>query len=173
MDFAMPEENSSDIKVIGVGGGGGNAVNHMFNQGIEGVDFIICNTDKQALDESPVPIKIQLGKDLTEGRGAGMIPERGMNAALENIEDIRELLSNNTKMVFVTAGMGGGTGTGAGPVIAQVAKDMGVLTVGIVAKQLTNVLNNFHSRIHAHVWNHSSSTSFCKIFTKLYLYWNR
>ena len=128
----MPKENSSDIKVIGVGGGGGNAVNHMFNQGIEGVDFIICNTDKQALDESPVPIKIQLGKDLTEGRGAGMIPDVGMNAAMENIEDIRELLSNNTKMVFVTAGMGGGTGTGAGPVIAQVAKDMGVLTVGIV-----------------------------------------
>lgn len=132
MQFAMPKENSSDIKVIGVGGGGGNAVNHMYNQGIEGVDFIICNTDKQALDESPVPIKIQLGKDLTEGRGAGMIPDVGMNAAMENIEDIRELLSNNTKMVFVTAGMGGGTGTGAGPVIAQVAKDMGVLTVGIV-----------------------------------------
>ena len=93
MDFAMPKENSSDIKVIGVGGGGGNAVNHMFNQGIEGVDFIICNTDKQALDESPVPIKIQLGKDLTEGRGAGMISDVGMNAAMENIEDIRELLS--------------------------------------------------------------------------------
>ena len=132
MEFDIPKENSSDIKVIGVGGGGSNAVNHMFNQGIEGVDFIICNTDRQALDLSPVPFKIQLGKELTDGRGAGMIPEVGMNAAMENIEDIRELLSNNTKMVFVTAGMGGGTGTGAGPVIAQVAKDMGVLTVGIV-----------------------------------------
>ena len=132
MDFAIPKENSSDIKVIGVGGGGSNAVNHMYNQGIEGVDFIVCNTDRQALDLSPVPFKIQLGKDLTDGRGAGMIPDVGMNAAMENIEDIRELLSNNTKMVFVTAGMGGGTGTGAGPVIAQVAKDMGVLTVGIV-----------------------------------------
>jgi cell division protein FtsZ len=132
MEFDIPTENSSDIKVIGVGGGGSNAVNHMFNQGIEGVDFIICNTDRQALDLSPVPFKIQLGKELTDGRGAGMIPDVGMNAAMENIEDIRELLSNNTKMVFVTAGMGGGTGTGAGPVIAQVAKDMGVLTVGIV-----------------------------------------
>ena len=132
MEFDIPKENSSDIKVIGVGGGGSNAVNHMFNQGIEGVDFIICNTDRQALDLSPVPFKIQLGKQLTDGRGAGMIPEVGMNAAMENIEDIRELLSNNTKMVFVTAGMGGGTGTGAGPVIAQVARDMGVLTVGIV-----------------------------------------
>ena len=132
MEFDIPKENSSDIKVIGVGGGGSNAVNHMFNQGIEGVDFIICNTDRQALDLSPVPFKIQLGKELTDGRGAGMIPEVGMNAAMENIEDIRELLSNNTKMVFVTAGMGGGTGTGAGPVIAQVARDMGVLTVGIV-----------------------------------------
>lgn len=108
MEFDIPKENSSDIKVIGVGGGGSNAVNHMFNQGIEGVDFIICNTDRQALDLSPVPYKIQLGKELTDGRGAGMIPDVGMNAAMENIEDIRELLSNNTKMVFVTAGMGGG-----------------------------------------------------------------
>jgi cell division protein FtsZ len=132
MEFDIPKENSSDIKVIGVGGGGSNAVNHMFNQGIEGVDFVVCNTDRQALDLSPVPFKIQLGKQLTDGRGAGMVPEVGMNAAMENIEDIRELLSNNTKMVFVTAGMGGGTGTGAGPVIAQVARDMGVLTVGIV-----------------------------------------
>lgn len=137
MDFDIPKENSSDIKVIGVGGGGSNAVNHMCNQGIEGVDFIVCNTDRQALDLSPVAYKIQLGKDLTDGRGAGMIPEVGMNAAMENIEDIRELLSNNTKMVFVTAGMGGGTGTGAGPVIAQVAKDMGVLTVGIVTVPFT------------------------------------
>lgn len=132
MEFDLPQGNSSIIKVIGVGGGGSNAVNHMFNQGIVGVDFIICNTDRQALDISPVPFKVQLGPELTEGRGAGMIPEVGMQAAIENIEEIRELLSKNTKMVFVTAGMGGGTGTGAAPVIAQVAKDLGILTVGIV-----------------------------------------
>ena len=132
MQFDIPKENSSDIKVIGVGGGGSNAVNHMFNQGIQGVDFIVCTTDRQALDISPVPYKIQLGTELTEGRGAGMMPEVGENAALENLEDIRELLSQNTKMLFVTAGMGGGTGTGAGPVIAQIAKDLGILTVGIV-----------------------------------------
>ena len=132
LEFDLPKGNNSIIKVIGVGGGGSNAVNHMFNQGIIGVDFIVCNTDRQALDISPVPFKIQLGPTLTEGRGAGMIPEIGMNAAMENIEEIRELLSGNTKMVFVTAGMGGGTGTGAAPVIAQVAKDLGILTVGIV-----------------------------------------
>jgi len=132
MEFDIPKGMSSIIKVIGVGGGGSNAVNHMFNQGIVGVDFIVCNTDRQALDVSPVPHKIQLGPTLTEGRGAGMQPEVGMNAAIENIEELRELLSKNTKMVFVTAGMGGGTGTGAAPVIAQVAKDLGILTVGIV-----------------------------------------
>jgi cell division protein FtsZ len=139
MEFDLPkmgaaaESNANSIiKVIGVGGGGSNAVNHMFLQGIVGVDFIVCNTDRQALDISPVPHKIQLGPNLTEGRGAGMIPEMGMNAAIENIEEIREILSKNTKMVFVTAGMGGGTGTGAAPVIAQVAKDLGILTVGIV-----------------------------------------
>ena len=132
MDFDLPKDNSSIIKVIGVGGGGSNAVNHMFKQGIVGVDFIVCNTDRQALDISPVPYKIQLGPQLTDGRGAGMVPEVGMAAANENIEEIRELLSKNTKLVFVTAGMGGGTGTGAAPVIAQVAKDLGILTVGIV-----------------------------------------
>jgi len=132
LQFDLPKENNSIIKVIGVGGGGSNAVNHMFNQGIAGVDFIVCNTDRQALDISPVPYKIQLGPTLTEGRGAGMIPEIGMNAAMENIEEIRELLSKNTKMVFVTAGLGGGTGTGAAPVIAQAARDLGILTVGIV-----------------------------------------
>lgn len=132
MEFDLPKETSSIIKVIGVGGGGSNAVNHMYGQGIIGVDFIVCNTDRQALDISPVPYKIQLGSSLTEGRGAGAIPEIGMNAAIENIEEIKEVLSKNTKMVFVTAGMGGGTGTGAAPVIAQVAKDMGILTVGIV-----------------------------------------
>ncbi|MCF8444373.1 MAG: cell division protein FtsZ [Crocinitomicaceae bacterium] len=130
-EFDLPSSNSI-IKVIGVGGGGSNAVNHMYNMGIIGVDFIVCNTDRQALDISPVPQKIQLGPSLTEGRGAGALPEVGMQAANENIEEIRELLGNNTKLVFVTAGLGGGTGTGAAPVIAQVAKDLGILTVGIV-----------------------------------------
>jgi cell division protein FtsZ len=136
MEFDLPKhetpQSASIIKVIGVGGGGSNAVNHMYLQGIAGVDFIVCNTDCQALELSPVPHKIQLGPTLTEGRGAGMIPDVGMNAAMENIQEIRELLSKDTKMVFVTAGMGGGTGTGAAPVIAQVAKDLGILTVGIV-----------------------------------------
>ncbi|WP_417265538.1 cell division protein FtsZ [Brumimicrobium sp.] len=132
MEFDIPKDQSSIIKVIGVGGGGSNAVNHMYNQGFDGVDFIVCNTDRQALDISPVPYKIQLGPSLTEGRGAGSIPEIGMNAAIENIEDIKELLANNTKMVFVTAGMGGGTGTGAAPVVARVARELGILTVGIV-----------------------------------------
>jgi len=133
MDFEMPKgENLSIIKVIGVGGGGGNAVNHMYSLGIKGVDFVVCNTDLQALDISPVPHKIQLGPSLTEGRGAGSLPEIGKNAAVENIEEIREYFSQGTKMVFVTAGMGGGTGTGAAPVIAQVAKELGILTVGIV-----------------------------------------
>ncbi len=132
MRFDLPSELSSIIKVIGVGGGGSNAVNHMHAQGIVGVDFIICNTDKQALDVSPIPVKLQLGAALTEGLGAGSIPERGNAAAQESIEEIRELLSTRTKMLFVTAGMGGGTGTGAAPVIARIAKDMGILTVGIV-----------------------------------------
>lgn len=132
MEFDIPKGQSSIIKVIGVGGGGGNAVNHMYNQGIKGVDFIVCNTDKQALDISPVPFKIQLGPSLTEGRGAGSIPEIGMNAATENIDEIKEILASNTKMVFVTAGMGGGTGTGAAPVIARIARELGILTVGIV-----------------------------------------
>lgn len=132
MNFELPKEKSSIIKVIGVGGGGTNAVNHMFNFGIRGVDFVVCNTDAQSLLASPIPIKIQLGADLTEGRGAGSIPEVGKNAAIENLEDVRTVLSNNTKMVFITAGMGGGTGTGAAPIIAQAAREMGVLTVGIV-----------------------------------------
>ena len=132
MQFNLPKDQSSIIKVIGVGGGGSNAVNHMYRQGITGVDFLICNTDQQALDISPVPNKIQLGTSLTDGRGAGSLPNVGQNAAMENIEEIRALLSKNTRMVFITAGMGGGTGTGAAPVIAQVAKEMGILTVGIV-----------------------------------------
>ncbi len=132
MQFDLPKDQSSIIKVIGVGGGGSNAVNHMYRLGIKGVDFLVCNTDHQALDMSPVPIKIQLGRSLTEGRGAGAIPDVGMNAAIENIDEIQEILEKNTKMVFVTAGMGGGTGTGAAPVIAGVAKKLGILTVGIV-----------------------------------------
>jgi cell division protein FtsZ len=132
MEFDLPKDSSSIIKVIGIGGGGGNAVNHMYNLGIKGVDFVICNTDQQALDISPVPLKIQLGQSLTEGRGAGAIPEIGKNAAIENIDEIKEILGANTKMVFITAGMGGGTGTGAAPVIAKIAKEMDILTVGIV-----------------------------------------
>ncbi len=128
----LPKDRSSIIKVIGVGGGGGNAVNHMYREGIKGVDFFICNTDAQALEKSPIPSKIQIGDELTEGRGAGSNPEVGRKAAEENITDIIESLGVNTQMVFVTAGMGGGTGTGAAPVIAKAAKDMGILTVGIV-----------------------------------------
>ncbi|MCC7050853.1 MAG: cell division protein FtsZ [Bacteroidia bacterium] len=134
LNFDEPTKTkfNSIIKVIGVGGGGSNAVNHMYKLGISGVDFIVCNTDKQALEISPIPHKIQLGVALTEGLGAGAVPEVGKNAALESIEDIRKILSNNTKMVFITAGMGGGTGTGAAPVIAKTAKELGILTVGIV-----------------------------------------
>jgi cell division protein FtsZ len=132
MRFDLPKEQSSIIKVIGVGGGGSNAVNHMYRQGITGVDFVICNTDQQALDLSPIPNKIQLGSTLTEGRGAGSNPEVGKNAAIENVDELKELLEKNTQMVFITAGMGGGTGTGAAPVIAKTAREMGILTVGIV-----------------------------------------
>lgn len=130
--FDLPKELPSIIKVIGVGGGGSNAVNHMYKQGIKGVDFIICNTDQQALDTSPVPKKIQLGASLTEGRGAGSLPDVGRNAAIENIDEIKAILDKNTKMVFITAGMGGGTGTGAAPVIAALAREAGILTVGII-----------------------------------------
>ena len=130
--FDMPKNKSSVIKVIGVGGGGGNAVNHMYQQGIKGVDFVICNTDLQALQNSPIPNKIQLGINLTEGLGAGADPKVGAEAALENIEQIRAILESNTKMLFITVGMGGGTGTGAAPVIAKVARELGILTIGIV-----------------------------------------
>lgn len=132
MQFDLPKELPSIIKVIGVGGGGSNAVNHMYNKGIEGVEFLVCNTDQQALENSPVPWKISLGPSITEGRGAGALPEVGKNAALENLDEIRDILSRDTKMVFITAGMGGGTGTGAAPIIAGLAKEMGILTVGIV-----------------------------------------
>lgn len=132
LKFNLPKEKSSIIKVIGVGGGGGNAVNHMHDQGIKGVDFIICNTDLQALEASAIPNKIQLGASLTQGLGAGANPEVGKKAAMEAIEDIIDMLGVNTKMLFITAGMGGGTGTGAAPIIAKTAKEMDILTVGIV-----------------------------------------
>ncbi len=132
INFDLPKNQSSDIKVLGVGGGGSNAVNYMFKQGIEGVDFVVCNTDSQALDCSPVPNKIQLGVSLTDGRGAGSIPAVGKNAAIEDMDRIKEILEKNTKMLFITAGMGGGTGTGAAPVIAKASKEMDILTVGIV-----------------------------------------
>jgi len=128
----MLKDKSSIIKVIGVGGGGGNAVNHMYRQGITGVDFIICNTDAQALESSPIPNKVQLGASLTEGMGAGSIPEVGKNSAIENIDDIKQMLGNTTKMLFITAGMGGGTGTGASPIIAKAAKELDILTVAII-----------------------------------------
>ena len=130
--FDLPKNHKSIIKVIGVGGGGSNAVNHMYNMGIKDVEFVVVNTDAQALQSSPVPLKLQLGAHLTEGLGAGANPEKGRNAAIESREEIRDLLSDNTKMVFITAGMGGGTGTGAAPVIAKIAKDLDILTVGIV-----------------------------------------
>jgi cell division protein FtsZ len=132
ISFDLPKNQSNVIKVIGVGGGGSNAINHMFKQGIKGVDFIVCNTDSQALDNSAVPNKIQLGVNLTEGLGAGANPDVGQQSAIESIADIEKMLDSNTKMVFITAGMGGGTGTGAAPVIAQLAKERDILTVGIV-----------------------------------------
>ena len=132
ISFDLPKNQSNVIKVIGVGGGGSNAINHMFKQGIKGVDFIICNTDSQALANSPVPNKIQLGVNLTEGLGAGANPEVGQQSAIESIDEIEKMLDTNTKMIFITAGMGGGTGTGAAPVIAQLAKERDILTVGIV-----------------------------------------
>jgi len=137
IQFEMLKEQSSIIKVIGVGGGGGNAVNHMYKQGISGVDFIVCNTDAQALELSPIPNKVQLGASLTEGMGAGADPDVGENSAVESIEDIKRMLGTNTKMLFITAGMGGGTGTGASPVLAKAAKELGILTVAIITTPFT------------------------------------
>lgn len=131
-NFEIPKHHKSIIKVVGVGGGGSNAVNHMYNQGIKDVEFVVCNTDSQALKSSPVPNKLQIGINLTEGLGAGANPEKGENAAIESKDEIREMIGSDTKMVFVTAGMGGGTGTGAAPVIAKITKEMDILTVGIV-----------------------------------------
>jgi cell division protein FtsZ len=132
ISFDLPKNRSNVIKVMGVGGGGSNAINYMFQQGIKGVDFIISNTDAQALSESGVPTKIQLGASLTEGLGAGANPEVGAKAAQESQDEIHSILATQTKMIFITAGMGGGTGTGAAPIIAQMAKSMDILTVGIV-----------------------------------------
>ena len=132
LEFNYPTDSPSIIKVIGVGGGGGNAVTHMYKEGIHDVTFVLCNTDNQALLRSDVPVKITLGREITQGLGAGNKPERAMMAAEESLDDLRKMLSDGTKMVFITAGMGGGTGTGAAPVIARIAKDMGILTVGIV-----------------------------------------
>lgn len=133
MPFEFPvDETNSIIKVIGVGGGGGNAVNHMYNEGISGVTFALCNTDNQALAKSPIPVKLQLGPTITHGLGAGNCPPKAKDAAEESMEEIRRLLSDGTQMVFITAGMGGGTGTGAAPVVARIAKEMNILTVGIV-----------------------------------------
>ena len=132
VQFDFPTDSPKIIKVIGVGGGGGSAVNHMYRDGIHDVTFVLCNTDNQALAESPVPVKLQLGRSITQGLGAGNRPERARDAAEESIDDIKEQLNDGTKMVFITAGMGGGTGTGAAPVIARIAKEMDILTVGIV-----------------------------------------
>ncbi len=132
MKFEILKETGNIIKVIGVGGGGSNAVSHMYRQGIVGVDFIICNTDNQAMETSPVPVKVQLGPQLTAGRGAGSKPQVGKQACIESLEEIQALINDNTKMVFITAGMGGGTGTGAAPIVAKVAREMDILTVGIV-----------------------------------------
>ena len=132
MNFDLPVERSSIIKVLGIGGGGNNAVNHMFEKGIRDVNFVVCNTDHQALTQSQVPIKVQIGESLTEGRGAGSKPEVGRQAAIENIDDVMNALSGNTKMVFITTGMGGGTGTGATPVIAKACKEAGLLTIAVV-----------------------------------------
>ena len=132
MQFDIPKEERSIIKVIGVGGGGSNAVTHMFKQGIVGVDFAICNTDNQSMELSPVPVKIQLGPHLTEGRGAGSLPQVGKQACIESIDDVRRFIEPETKMLFITAGMGGGTGTGAAPIIAKASKEMDILTVAIV-----------------------------------------
>ena len=132
VQFDFPTDSPKIIKVIGVGGGGGNAVNHMYREGIHDVTFVLCSTDNQALAESPVPVKLQLGRSITQGFGAGNRPERARDAAEESIDDIKEQLNDGTEMVFITAGMGGGTGTGAAPVIARIAKEMDILTVGIV-----------------------------------------
>ena len=138
LEFQLPKNQSSQIKVMGVGGGGSNAVNYMFEHGIKGVDFVICNTDLQALEASPIPTKIQLGENLTEGLGAGSNPDVGMKAAQESADRINELLDANTIMLFITAGMGGGTGTGAAPVIAEIAREKGILTIAVVTHPFTN-----------------------------------
>ncbi len=138
MNFDLEKSSGSIIKVIGVGGGGGNAVNHMYQQGIKDVGFMVCNTDAQALQNSPIPLRVQLGASLTEGRGAGNKPDIGREAAIENIADVKQAIEQDTKMVFITAGMGGGTGTGAAPVIAEACRELNILTVGIVTIPFRN-----------------------------------
>ena len=137
MLFDIPKVEKSIIKVLGVGGGGSNAVSYMYKQGITGVDFAICNTDNQAMETSPIPVKIRLGPELTGGRGAGSRPQMGKQACIESIDDIRDFILDGTKMLFVTAGMGGGTGTGAAPIIAKAAREADILTVGIVTLPFT------------------------------------
>ena len=161
IDMGVPSTTPSIIKVIGVGGGGGNAVNHMYREGIHDVNFVVCNTDRKALADSPVPVRLQLGK---EGLGAGNRPGRAREAAEESLEEIHKMLDDGTKMVFITAGMGGGTGTGAAPVIAREAKKMGILTVGIVtpsaskaSRKLTR--HSTASRRSPNTWMHSWSST--------------
>ena len=149
VQFDFPTDSPKIIKVIGVGGGGGNAVNHMYREGIHDVTFVLCNTDNQALAESPVPVKLQLGRSITQGLGAGNRPERARDAAEESIDDIKEQLNDGTKMVFITAGMGGGTGTGAAPVIARIAKEMDILTVGIVTIQALDGVERIAQHVDA------------------------
>ena len=132
LNFGVPSYSQTLIKVIGVGGGGGNAVTNMYKEGIDNVSFVLCNTDNQALHKSEVPNKLLIGRNTTSGLGSGNVPERGMKAAMESEGDIRSMLNDGTKMAFITAGMGGGTGTGAGPIVAKISKEMGILTVGIV-----------------------------------------
>src|SRR3569623_3195899 len=138
IQFDLPKEQSSILKVIGIGGGGSNAVNHMFSQNIDGVNFIICNTDAQAITTSKVPNKVQLGPNLTQGLGAGANPQIGRQATEESLEEIKKILEVNTKMAFITAGMGGGTGTGGATIFAKICKDLGILTVCIVTTQFAN-----------------------------------
>ena len=165
--FDLPKNQSNVIKVIGVGGGGSNAINHMFQQGIKGVDFVIFNTDAQALENSSIPNKIQLGVTLTEGLGAGANPEVGEQAAIESFEDIKQMLDTNTKMLFITAGMGGGTGTGAAPIIAKQAKEMDILTVGIVTIpfQFEGKMRNEQAQIGVEKLRRNVDSLICLLYT--------
>ena len=171
MPFDLPTEEQKIIKVIGVGGGGGNAVKNMYRTGIQDVSFVLCNTDNQALAKSEIPVKLQIGRNTTKGLGAGNDPEVARQAAEENIEDIRQQFQDGTEMVFITAGMGGGTGTGAAPVVARVAKESGVLTVGVVTIPFKFELRPKRSRVsmpYRNMWTHclSSTMSESSIYTR-------